>query len=280
MEANKVKGEAKSVVLDNGVELTYFERGAENEEVLVMGAYYFHTFMPVAEGLAQRYHVYGVVMRFDGITDQKNADGSTHWGKQWGEDIYGFVKKMGIKKFHYVGKCHGTLPGWWFVKNHPEMLIDFCSFFMAPHLKPKNSRSWEDLLEDNDTTKMMSAALRYPETGLKKKMEEMASLGKDGVNPQANTITFEYACEPQKLWDSLEDCEKDLRSTNVPIGFLFGSEDPLMADYYDSNMYVWKVTKGCHFTVLNGEKHLMELDCPERVVSEAFDFIDQAHYCI
>ena len=274
MEANKIKGEAKSLVLDNGAELTYCERGAENEEVMICGAFYHHTFMPVIEGLAKRYHVYGIVMRFDGITDQKEADGTTHWGRQWGKDVYDFAQKMGIKRFHYMGKCHGTNPGWWLVKNHPEVLIDFCSFFLAPHLKPQNSHKWADLLQGNDATEMMRVALRYPETGLKKKQEELAALGPGGAS---NPAIFKYASEPQKMWDSLEECERDLRNLTVPVGYLFGSEDPLIEDYYDSNMYAWKITRGCHFTILNGERHLMELDCPERVVSEAFDFIDQAH---
>ena len=96
MEANKIKGEAKSLVLDNGVELTYCERGEEHEEVMVVGAFYFHTFMPVAELMARRYHVYGVVMRFDGPADELEPDGTTHWGCQWGKDIYDFAVKMGI----------------------------------------------------------------------------------------------------------------------------------------------------------------------------------------
>lgn len=34
MEANKVQGEAKSLTLENGIELTYCERGQEHEEVV------------------------------------------------------------------------------------------------------------------------------------------------------------------------------------------------------------------------------------------------------
>ena len=49
MEANKIQGEAKSFLLDNGVELTYCERGKQNEEVLMTGAFYFHAAMPVVE---------------------------------------------------------------------------------------------------------------------------------------------------------------------------------------------------------------------------------------
>ena len=37
------------------------------------------------------------------------------------------------------------------------------------------------------------------------------------------------------------------------------------------------ITKGSRTIILNGEKHLMELDSPERVVSEVFGFIDECH---
>ena len=273
MEANKIKGEAKSLVLDNGVELTYCEKGQQNKEIMVCGAFYFHTFMPVIDGLAQRYHVYGVIMRFDGKTSQHNADGTVNWAKQWGKDIYDFTQKMQIKKFHYLGKCHGTVPGWYLFKNYPELLIDLCSFFLAPHLKPQTSNKWFNLMKGNDTSAMMAAALRKPEEGLPKKMDEMASIGNSASSPAIPI----YAASSEKIWDSLQECEKDLKNAKVPVGFMFGSEDPLFEDHYDSNMYAFKVTKGCHFTVLNGEKHLMELDCPQRVVDEAFAFIDQAH---
>ena len=33
MESNKIKGEAKSLVLDNGIELTYCEHGQVNKEI-------------------------------------------------------------------------------------------------------------------------------------------------------------------------------------------------------------------------------------------------------
>ena len=274
MEANKIKGPAKSIILPNGAEITYAERGEQNEEVVISGAFYHHTFMPVIEGLAQRYHVYALVMRFDGITDQKNPDGTTHWGKQWGKDVYDFAKAMGIERFHYVGKCHGTIPGWYIFKNHPEMLIDFCSFYLGPHTMPANSQVWAGLLQGSDTTEMMRVALRKPEEGLPKKMEEVASIGPNAGGFEVMT----YGGAPELLWDNnVEAIEHDLRNATVPVGYLFGSIDPLFNDYYDSNMRLWDLTRGSHFTILQGECHLMELDCPERVVDEAFAFIDQAH---
>lgn len=133
--------------------------------------------MPVAKGLAQRYHVYAVVMRFSGPAEHKNEDGSLHWGKQWGQDIYDFAKQLGVKRFHYMGKCHGTIPGWWLAKNHPEVLIDFYSFFLGPHTKPANSKVWIDSLSCGNPQKMIKLSIRNIESGLKKKQEEMASLG-------------------------------------------------------------------------------------------------------
>ena len=35
MEQQKIRGEAKSLTLDNGIELTYCERGERNDEVIV-----------------------------------------------------------------------------------------------------------------------------------------------------------------------------------------------------------------------------------------------------
>ena len=41
VESKKVKGKAKSVVLPNGREVTYCERGENNPEVLITGALAF-----------------------------------------------------------------------------------------------------------------------------------------------------------------------------------------------------------------------------------------------
>jgi len=91
-----------NVTLDNGAELTYCELGQDHQEILVTTAFYFHTFMPVVEELAKRFHVYALIMRFDGPTDQLNADGTTNWARQWGKDLYDFCVK----------KEDGTLYGW------------------------------------------------------------------------------------------------------------------------------------------------------------------------
>ncbi len=44
-----------------------------------------------------------------------------------------------------------------------------------------------------------------------------------------------------------------------------------------SNIYGIMNTRGSRTVFLDGERHLMELDNPERVAAEVFDFVDQCH---
>ncbi|MBQ6976097.1 MAG: alpha/beta hydrolase [Selenomonadaceae bacterium] len=272
MEKNKIRGEAKSLILDSGIELTYCERGEKNSEIIITGAFFFHTFMPVIEKLAEKFHVYGVIMRFDGESTEKNSDGSTNWSRQWGSDIYNFAKKLNLSKFHYVGKCHGTVPGWYLVKNYPEMLQSFSSFFLAPHTKNQNSNQWFELLMKKDLTAMMSAALRKPETGTPKKMAEMATVGKVDA-----TIIPKYAANfVENIWSSNEECVEFLKKNELPIEYLFGSEDLFFQDHFDSNIFAMMNTKNSRSIILAGERHLMEIDCPERVANEVLNFIEES----
>ena len=63
----------------------------------------------------------------------------------------------------------------------------------------------------------------------------------------------------------------------IPVGYCFANDDPVFQDYYESNIYGIMNTRGARTIILNGEKHLMELDSPERVASEVFGFIDECH---
>jgi hypothetical protein len=275
MEQNKIRGLAKSVVLDTGTELTYAERGESNKEVIITTAFYFHTFMPVVEGLAEMYHVYAIVMRDSRPSEEKNPDGSTNWARQWGKDEYDFAVKMGIQKFIHVGKCHGTVPGWYMAKEHPEMLDCFASFYLAPHVLPQSDRQWDTLVETKQQQKLMGLAMRKPQEGLKKKMEELQSLGPNGMNSSPDLML--YGEHPEKIWPDTESLDHDLKNMTVPVGYCFGSNDLVFQDFYQANMYAIMNTRGARAVFLQGECHLMELDCPERVVSEAFDFIDECH---
>lgn len=281
MEEYKISTEAKSLILDNGLELTYCEFGQENEEILISGAFYFHTFTPVLEKLAKKYHVYGVVMRCDenGPITMRNQDESINWGRQWGEDIYRFVQKLGIETFHYAGKCHGTNPGWYLVKEHPECLETFCSFYMAPHLLPRTSNLWTEIPQKEGQMGLLSRSMRNQEL-IPVKIAEVKTLGQAaGGGPEAgagNVEVGKYGESPQLIWDSLDECETCMRNVKVPILLLFGTEDLLFKDYKDCNIKIMQTINRAKTVILQGERHLMEMDCAERMASEAIYFIDES----
>lgn len=158
------------------------------------------------------------------------------------------------------------------VKEHPEMLDCFASFYMLPHIKGQTSNTWFEAAAQG-MDKMMGMALRKPETGVPKKMEELKSIGGNVESPDIQN----YAAAPEKVWDSIEACDHALKNMTIPVGYCFSNDDPVFRDYYESNIYGILNTKGSRTVILNGEKHLMELDSPERVVSEVFGFIDECH---
>lgn len=272
MESQKIKGEAKCLTLDNGVELTYCELGENNSEIIVAGAFAFQTFMPFIELLAKKYHVYGVVMRMDGESTEKNSDGSTNWTRQWGSDIYNFAEKLNLQKFHYVGKCHGSVPGWYILKNHPKMLKSFCSFFMTPHTKNQTSNKFFEVLQSKGVIGMLKAGLRKPE-GIKTKLDEMKFAQNVDVG-----IVPKYAVNfAASIWNSTEDCIENLKNVEIPIEYLFGSDDLFFQDHFDSNIFAIMNTRGARTVILEGERHFMEIDCPEKIANEIMIFIESVN---
>ena len=119
--------------------------------------------------------------------------------------------------------------------------------------------------------KMMSVAMRKPE-GPKAKMEEMAAIGDIAQSPAVP----KYASAPEEIWDSVGECDEALKSPTVPVGYCFGTIDPLLQDYWDSSLYAIMNAKGARTVILEGECRLMELDCPDRVAAEVFAFIDES----
>lgn len=271
---------AKEVILPNGVALTYCEYGEEHDEVIVAGIFYFHTFAPVLKELAKKYHVYGVEMRVgEGKGTQFTKDGDIHWANQWGEDIYEFTKAMGLKKFHYWGKCHGSIPGWWLVIHHPEVLESFCAFFHAPHVLPADDNSWGRVLVEEGNEAHLKRLIRKKEN-LPLKVQEQASLRMpiEIINKAAGY----WASDPGILWDSdVDEIVKTMENIDIPVCMLYGTEDPLFVDWLSSDVKLMRMIKGVRTVVLQGEYHLMEMDCPDRIVSETMFFLDECKkgYC-
>lgn len=273
VETWKFGGPCKSIVTEDGIELSYCEYGGENEEVVITGAFYFHTWLPVVTGLAEHYHVYGVIMRFgDGEGTMLNEDGSIHWAKQWGDDIYQFAKAMGISKFHYVGKCHGSTPGWYLIKEHPEMVESFCSFYLSPHITEQNSDHWHDKVTFEE---QLERTQRGGQEGVKKKAAEMKALSMKPAGYGGTPPAEKYQMGANLLWNTPEECLDFVRNLDIPVCYMFGTDDILFKDWLDNNVMMMCETKRSRTVILQGERHLMCMDAPDRIVSEVDFFIQE-----
>ena len=264
-----INGPSECLTLDNGVEVTYFELGQENEEVMIFPGFYFYTFYSVAEALAAKYHVYGIIMRFHGVETQV-ANGENQWHLQWGEDVYKFCQAKGLDKVHYFGKCHGSLPGWYLTKNHPEMLKTFCAYTLAPHIYGVEDTTWITSLRE-DPAGSLRNSIRNP-AKVPIKLHEVKMLGDDFSSP----IIPKFGGYPEMYWNNdFEALKKFLtEEISVPVCYLFGSADPLWHDYEKGNWWAIMNTKKARTVVLEGERHLFECDTPKRLAWEAFNFIE------
>lgn len=271
MENKKVSKNCKSLILENGKEITYCEFGEENEEVILSGAFYLITGIPKLEELGKKYHVYAMIMQLDGEWDYFFEDGSPNVPKQWGEDMYSFAKALGLEKFHYAGKCHGTVPGWYLLKNYPEMLLSFSSLYMAPHMLPQNKNEWFEIKEREGVLALTLKAMRKKEL-LQVKLDEVASLGP----VQGLDLGMKYGSRPEIFWDSPEEIEECLKNTKVPILYIFGAHDIFFTDWFDSCIKAMMVTNRAKSIILQEEYHLMELDAPIRMAREIDYFIQDS----
>ena len=77
----------------------------------------------------------------------------------------------------------------------------------------------------------------------------MASIG--NLEGKEIVLASKLGGFPDYIWDNdLKAIENSLKNTNVPIGYLFGTDDILFNDYYNANILLFNITKECHFTIL------------------------------
>ena len=256
----RVAENCKKITLDNGVTIPYCEFGEENEKVIVTGAIYFITFNEFLKELAKKYHVYGFIMRLDGDGEEKNPDGSINWTRQWGKDIYDATQKLGIDKFNYVGKCHGVMPGWYMVKEHPEVLTSMSSISASLHACPQDSDEWTER-QKTDGPKFALATMKKKEN-FPKKVAEAQTVGNTGFQgAQAVSDMAKYGSHAEEVfYGDYEAVKAFLPTIKTPVLHLFASEDLLYYDFKTSNEYAMYHVPGGRFVMLQGERHLMEMD--------------------
>ena len=274
------------VTLDNGIDLPYVEFGEENEEVVVSGAGYFITFNTFLKDLAKKYHVYGFIMRQDQIkeaagepvvAEEYAADGGVCWTRQWGKEVYEAAQKLGLERYRYVGKCHGVMPGWWIWRNHPEALISFASISQTMHVCEQDRDDWNRLQREDPTAFTLNTMRKKENFAIK--AQETATvgfnIGRDGKQVDMRRGNMmgthtEYIC------DSYDEAQELLLHNEVPILYLFPTNDILYSDFETANQWAFKNTARSRTVLLQGERHLFEMDIPHRMAFEVLTFFDWA----
>lgn len=257
----------KKIMIEGGVEITYYELGAENEEVLIVGQWYYYTFMDWLRALAKDLHVYAIVLRGDGPVDQIAPDGNPYWEKQWGEDIVRFAKAIGLEKFIYGGKCHGSFPGWYLVKEHKDMLKAFIASSWVPNRAPimgQKAIAWRDsIIADRAAT--IATSTRFEEN-VQLKLEEMDTIDASKMLTAPNS-------QPLNQCKDIEEIYEYLSALELPIMVTAGYDDPLMD--IPTLVEVCNHIPKAKVVLYPGERHFYEMDIPERLASEWTGFIHQ-----
>lgn len=270
----RVAENCKKVTLDNGIDIPYCEFGEENEDIIITGAVYFITYNEFLKELAKKYHVYGFIMRLDGEGDEKNPDGSINWTRQWGKDIYEAAKKLGLNRYHYVGKCHSAMPGWYIIKEHPDCLLSMTSISASLHAFPPDADQWTER-QKADGPKFALNSMKKKQN-LPKKVAEAKTVGNTGFQgSQALSNMAKYGSHSEEvLFGDYAAVKEFIATIKTPVCHIFASDDILYYDFKSSNEYAMYHTPGAKFVMLQGEKHLMEMDMPVLLAREVCFFIE------
>jgi pimeloyl-ACP methyl ester carboxylesterase len=256
----------KKIQCAHGVEISYVEFGQENEEVLIMGGYYFITFVPMLKALAKKYHVFGVVMRLDDKqpVSERAGDGLPNWKKQWVIDFYEFIKAIGITKFTYLGKCHGTFPFWDLMEQHGDMVTT--AILLSPVSGGPTAAflAQQRLMMTDSIKAFVEQIVRKPEN-IEKKIQEMMSVDSRaiGITPHQFGLEGKSDGEMKAIFQSIK----------IPVLIISASEDSMLDFAFLQLLY--SNIKGCKVVLFEGEKHLFEMDIPEKIADEVFLFVDQ-----
>jgi len=275
VEDVRVAENCKSITLDNGVQLPYCVFGEEHEEVVVTGAFYFITFNTFLKALAKKYRVVGVIMRMDGEGTQFNEDGSINWARQWGDDIYQITQKLGITKFHFVGKCHGAIPGWYLVKEHPQALLSMSSISQTLHTCGPDSNLWGEGAKEGP--QFILKALKKHNL-LPLKVEEAKTVGTTGTvgARQVDPEIVHYGSYTEEVFfNSYEQIKEYIPTIETPVLQVYATDDIFFRDWKTAHESSYYGIPGARTVILQGERHLMEMDMPNLLAKEVDFFIER-----
>lgn len=273
----ETKAMEKSITLKNGVALSYYEFGAGNKDVMIISQLYFITYRAWLEAMADRFHIYAIAMRMDdahGPISEYWDDGAIYWPAQWAEDINGFAEEKGIEHYIYCGKCHGTTPSWVLLKRYPEKLKAVITMSLMPFNRdgiiPLPRKAFVNMIMGypDKTLPKPDPTCRHPECNYSLKECEMATVDYSAFQKISSHPSF----FPLAEYKTREEVLAFMDTVKTPILFYYGSKDHMYED--------WAIEAAMHaengkIVIVNGERHLCELDIPERMALDCIAFIDQ-----
>lgn len=208
-------------------------------------------------------------MRSNGITSKVASDGEVDWSAQWCDDICQFAYDLGIEKFIYFGKCHGSMPGWKLLQEHPELLNAFIPISMIPASHLLTSPHLMKMIglrnEENGLMKFIKATVRKRES-VAIKINEMKTLGPDGLMTSKHMGSFTE-------FEDYEDVLEYMSHINVPMLMIYGTEDPGYKDWTEQIFKLAAVVPDMKLVTFQGERHLFEIDVPDKIDNEVIFYL-------
>jgi pimeloyl-ACP methyl ester carboxylesterase len=196
--------------------------------------------------------------------------------KRWGDDIYDFSRKLGLKKFIYMGASRWGMVGYHLVLNHPEVIKGFIPIVSVPipvdqRLDPGVYKA----LEAGDAEALAKSSSRdmFCPTTDKKRLERRERLLKQrSENPRP----FNFAAERDLIYH-LTDARKAfmpyLDKIKVPTLLLFGAKDG--TNPLDEAIKSAMTIPGAKAVFFQDYAHSLSLEGPEKVADEIILFVNE-----
>jgi pimeloyl-ACP methyl ester carboxylesterase len=195
--------------------------------------------------------------------------------KHWGDDIYTFSCKLGLKKFIYMGISRWGQVGYSLVLNHPEVVKGFVALVSVPI--PTQQRIdpgvFKALAAGDNKARVESSArdMFYPTTD-----KERMARQKRWVQKRLETNEpFNFNWEKSLIDATTEGRIKTfqhLGKIKVPTLLIFGDKDK--TNPIDQAIKSAMTIPGAKAVFFQGYAHLLMVESPKKVVDEIVLFVN------
>jgi pimeloyl-ACP methyl ester carboxylesterase len=195
--------------------------------------------------------------------------------KHWGDDIYTFSRKLGLKKFIYMGISRWGLVGYSLVLNHPEAVKGFVALVSVPiPTQQRIDPGVFEALASGDNKARVEASVRdmfYTTTD-----KERLARQKRWIKSHTETNEpFDFKWEKSLIDHATEvrmETFKHLGEIKVPTLLIFGDKDP--TNPLDQAVKAAMTIPEAKAVFFQGYAHLLMVESPEKVADEIVLFVN------